>query len=484
MTGMVMRHIVFALLIVCAGCSERTADTNVILVTLDTTRKDSFQSALESRSGGVALGGLVEGAARFENAYAAAPVTRPSHAAIFTGLYPSGNGVTNNHCLLPGDLPDLAEVFRDEGYRTIGVVASSLFHDRSGFLRGFDRTNRELSLARGPQPLMNFYYQDAGTVVDLALDGIREAVRDGRPYFAWLHFYDPHFPYSPPARYAREFQGHRAVEKAVLRALTSETGGDVTREMYGWIRAQYDREVWWTLRELDRFFRELGALQPGESPLVILTADHGESFEHGLFFRHRPSVYNTVLAVPLVISWPGRVPPAAIEENVSLVDLFPTLLDLLGIDAPPGLNGSSLAPLLKGGGAPVAPVLFTSPTFPGEEQQEIVRKHDAEKVAARDDFETVLGIRRVDLAPHRDRYGIIEGGWKLIVDEGRPAELYRIADDPDERVNRLSAEPAVAESLFERYRAARDAMAVRPGSATLSESDDDRKALRAHGYLD
>lgn len=331
---------------------------------------------------------------------------------------------------------------------------------------------------------MNFYSQDAANVVSLALEGIEATILAGDSYFAWLHFYDPHFPYSPPNQLARRFKGYNSVEKNVIRALTAQSNGNVTRDMFDWIVGQYSAEIENVTRELGYFFDRLESLSQPDTPLVIITADHGESFEHGVYFRHESSVYATVLSVPLIVSWPGHIIPGEVTEPVSLVDLLPSILELLDMTVPPGVQGESLVPLLRGESMVRDPVIFSSPTFRGKDQLQIIRKHDLEKVKARDDFLTVLQAPRTDLMPHREQTGILNGEWKLILTGGQPSELYNLDRDSLELNNLLKDNPQTADEMLLLLNDMHDGMPDNRVEGNVTAHGEEDRILRALGYLD
>jgi choline-sulfatase len=285
---------------------------NVLLVTIDTLRADRLGSYGDSAAATPVLDALAARGVRFATAVAHAPLTAPSHASILTGLLPLGHGVRDNGTfVLPPSATTLAEVFRDGGYRTAAFVSGFPLDHRFGFARGFetydDRMLRGRDSRRAP-----YVERTAAEVTGAALDWVRGAPA---PWFAWVHYFDPHAPYEPPGEFAARFAG-----------------------------SPYDGEVAFVDRELGRLL----AAAEASRTLVLVTSDHGESLgEHGEA-THGVFIYDATLRVPWIMAGPG-LPRGRVSPVVARgIDVAPTLLDYAGLRIPRAMQGRPLRPAADG----------------------------------------------------------------------------------------------------------------------------------------
>ena len=292
---------------------ERTADQNVLLITIDTLRAD----VLGSYGGPVAtpnLDGLAASGTRFEFAHAHAVTTLPSHASILTGVYPFEHGIHDNAGYrLPEDSLTLAAMLRAEGFATGAFVGAFPLDSRFGLDNGFDVYDDRFGYAEGPSDLA-IAERPAEAVVEVARAWIES--QEGR-WFAWVHLFDPHAVYRAPPPFD-------------------------TRHA----ESPYHGEVAYTDHALGPLLDTAGAAD--ERPtLVVVTADHGEALgEHGER-THGLFAYESTLRVPLVLAQVGRGAAVPDEGAVSdaparHVDIVPSVLDALALPAPPALPGRSL----------------------------------------------------------------------------------------------------------------------------------------------
>lgn len=316
-----------ALAAVFACRPERATDPpNVLLVTIDTLRADRIGCY-----GGPAptptLDGLAARGVRFETAVAPAPLTAPSHASILTGLVPPRHGVRDNGTfVLPAELPVLASRFREGGYATAAFVSGFPLDRRFGLARGFDTYDDRLPRGRDSRRAP-YVERPADQTTRAALAWLTG--RAGR-FFAWVHYFDPHSPYEPPA----------------------ELGPPLTR-------TPYDGEIAFVDRELGRLLAGLDA-EARDRTLVLVTADHGESLgQHGED-THGVFVYDATLRVPLLLAGPGLPRGRVVGGLARLVDVAPTLLDLADLPPLSGADGRSLVPPACGAAAPDEPAYAES----------------------------------------------------------------------------------------------------------------------------
>ncbi len=282
---------------------------NLLLVTVDTLRQDRVgaygnQSGLTPTIDRLAANGV-----RFTHAFSTAPLTLPAHASILTGLLPRHHGIhSNTRFRLAPEVPTLASIAKAAGYRTGAFVGAFVLDGRFGLSRGFDEYDDRLP--RVDRTSFHFAERRAGEVVAHAGDWILQSSSESSPWLAWVHLFDPHAPYDPPAEY--------------------RTG-----------RAPYDGEIAYADAMLGTLIERLRAAHALDHTLVVVTADHGESLgEHGET-THGLFAYNATLAVPLVFSGPS-LSQHAVDQPVSHVDIAPTIATLLGLGLPAAVDGVSL----------------------------------------------------------------------------------------------------------------------------------------------
>ncbi len=302
--------------------SAASADApNVLLITLDTTRPDHLGCYGYAAARTPALDSLAAGGVRFADALAPVPLTLPSHASLLTGVYPPTTGLRLNSAgVLRAGVPTLAEHFHARGYRTGAFVAAWVLNATFGLNRGFDTYNDQVNPApetgerRFGRPERAERPGDA--VCDAALAWLDQD--PGRPFFAWVHFFDPHHPYEPPAGY---------------QDLPDPYDGEIA-----FMDAQVLRLLDWLARRGQR-----------ARTLIIACGDHGEAFgEHGEF-EHGLFVYDTTMKVPLLMAWPGKLPAGrTVAQTVRLIDIMPTVLELLGWEPAGPLDGESLRAAFAG----------------------------------------------------------------------------------------------------------------------------------------
>jgi arylsulfatase A-like enzyme len=336
---------------------------SVLLVVLDTVRSQSLGVQGYPRATSPQLDRLARQGARFANALATAPWTTPSHRSLFTGLFPfefrKGGGTPAGHTTL-------ADVLRARGYLTAGFVANvELCGSETGLSRGFAHyEDYRVSLAelvlsaslterlvnnRWTRRLVD-YHDNLGrkTAPDVNRAFLAWLDEQGprHPFFAFLNYYDTHEPYLPPEPFASRFGSARERKNALIwhhrhQGARLEKEKMSAREIQGELDA-YEGSIAYLDDQMGALLEELRARGRLQNTVLVVTSDHGEQFgEHGLF-THKNSLYRQVLQVPLVISFPSRVPAAVIvDDPVTLRDVAATILDLLAVPGRP-LPGSSL----------------------------------------------------------------------------------------------------------------------------------------------
>lgn len=355
---------------------RREAGLNVLLVTVDTLRADALGSYGNERAATPWMDRLAAEGVRFDDAHAHNVVTLPSHANILSGLYPLDHGVRDNSGFrFPADAATLAGLLAEAGYRTGAFVSAFPLDSRFGLDRGFEVYDDSFVDAAARPAFLEQERRGAETV---ALARKWMAEDRGRPFFCWVHLYEPHFPYAPPEPFAGRFRDDPYL-------------GDV---------AAADDALGPLLEPI---------LAGGEGrTLVVLTSDHGESLgEHGEA-THGIFAYEATLRVPLVLYQPRLFAPRAVSAPAGHVDLLPTILDVLALPVPEGLRGRSLLAPAAGEPDGAAPPVY---------------------------FEALSGKLNRGWAP---LYGVVDGDTKVI--ELPIPEVYDLRRDPGETRNLAGAE--------------------------------------------
>jgi choline-sulfatase len=297
---------------------------NVLLVTIDTLRADRLGCYGDAAAATPTLDGLAARGVRFVTGLAHVPLTGPSHASILTGLTPLRHGMRDNgRFTLPSAVPTVAEAFRTAGYRTAAFVSGFPLDRRFGLGRGFDLYEDRLphgnDRRRAP-----YVERTAEATTRVALQWLQG---QPEPWFAWVHYFDPHAPYEPPGELATRFASR-----------------------------PYDGEVAFVDQQLGALLAGIGA---DARTVVLVTADHGESLgEHGED-THGVFVYEATLRVPWILAGPG-IGPRVSSVTARGIDVAPTLLDYAGLRPPSAVDGRSLRPAAEGKAMADAPAYAES----------------------------------------------------------------------------------------------------------------------------
>ena len=350
------------LLPACRRGQEAAEVRRVFLITVDTLRADHLGFHGYRRDTSPYLDRLAAASVVFDMAIAQWPKTGPSFASMFTGQYPLTTGLTHHAAIrVPDAYLTLPELLRSQGFATVAVNSNGILNTDLGWQAGFD----EYLETRTHFPAAGDSQQDyrdtmnARRVNELAFPLLARHAGDRR-LFAWIHYSDPHTPYLLPRGFENPFADDglyadpRQIEFGSPEA--PEATAIAGRTDLGFYIALYDANVRVVDQAVERLMRELERLDLLEDSLVVFTADHGESLgEHDYHLAHGRLPYNTTARVPLFWSGKGIGPPRRIAEAVELVDVYPTLRDLVapGMEIA-GLEGESLAPLLGGAAAPAS----------------------------------------------------------------------------------------------------------------------------------
>ena len=394
---------------------------SLLVVTLDTTRADRLAPYGARDVETPVLSRLASRGMVFEQAVAVTPVTLPSHASLFTGLYPPRHGIRNNGIhYLADSITTLAERLQGSGFRTAAVVSAAVLDARYGLDQGFDFYDDDLSDG-APKELRLNAERPARQTIDRARDWLDEGSEDER-FFLWVHLFDPHAPYDPPEPYASRYAGR-----------------------------PYDGEIAALDAEIGRLL-EHPRLDPEET-VVMVVADHGESLgEHGED-THAMLLYEGTQRIPWIVRHPGIPSERRLATPVSQVDLLPTVLELLGLDPADSVDGFSLA----------ASILGEPPRSERETRETAIY------------LETLVPFYTYGWAELR---ALREGSWKLV--EAPTRELYELESDPSESDNRATRETPRVETMAARVS---DFDSQDTSSSALPRDREMEARLRSLGYL-
>jgi len=299
----------------------------VILVTIDTLRADHLGCYGYLRGTSPFIDRLAKNGWRFRNALSCSSHTAPSHASIFTSLYPVQHKVLLNGQVLQDPLTTMAEYFRDRGFSTAAFSGV-------GFLEGLGSGFQHFSSGTtDPADWKN--YRPADKTVSEAIKWT-DTEYDGGDLFLWIHLYDPHFPYGAPAVHRRRMSIRTPQEKSLLSYYLRHAHG-VSSEYRTYagnvidIVPEYDAEVLFVDSEIRRLYQHLSNTNMQKNSLWIITSDHGEAFGEHKYYGHGKHIYQEQIHVPLIFHFASEWKRKSVEISslVSTVDILPTLADLI-----------------------------------------------------------------------------------------------------------------------------------------------------------
>ncbi|MEM7356108.1 MAG: sulfatase-like hydrolase/transferase [Acidobacteriota bacterium] len=407
----------------CCLCCRAAPPLNVVLITLDTTRADHLGCYGHEGIETPHIDRLAAEGTLYERCYTPVPITLPSHLSILTGTYPAYHGVHENAGFyVAPELVTWPEVLKRHGYATAAFVGAFPLDSQTGLDQGFDLydDNYPSSLEEGKHPSLQGFFDErpAADVVRPALEWLAD--RRG-PYFLWTHFFDPHQPQIPPSPF---------------------------RERYS--DALYDGEIAAVDEAIGRLLARLEERDDLDRTLIVLTADHGEGLgEHGEK-THALLLHSSTIRVPLLIRDPRGPAGERVSAPVATVDILPTVLDRLGIESPPAVQGDLLP---RKGGEPTPRRSILSETL----------------------------------------YGALLHGWspleRLTVEDwmyvhGPSPRLYNLAEDPQELTNLAGEQPSELLGMQHRLAERKRQLAGEAiDAAESSVSPEKRARLMALGYL-
>jgi arylsulfatase A-like enzyme len=431
---------------------------SVLLITIDTLRADHVQAYGYFRRTSPHMDALARRGTLFEHAFTYWPKTRGSFVAMMTGRRASQTGYSKTHPLLLDSNPTLASVLKEAGYDTAAIVDNANLSASLGYAKGF-RAYRET----WEEKALGSEMDRTQAITEAGVRFLAQA-RPDRPFLLWLHYVNPHTPYTPPAPFDTAFLDARARTGRSLPVVASLHGGIPHQwavegqDRLGYYVAQYDGEVAAVDEQVGQLVDALLSSAVKDTTVVVLTSDHGESLgEHDYYFDHGENLFDPSLRVPLIVVVPGAPAGRRVDALASTLDLVPTILDAVKVSYPPDLAGQSLLPAVLDRPLPSRARLF------GQNDRNLVATWE----------------RRLKLVatPEGD-------GWRYA--------LYDRSTDPGEtrdvsarRASDLRTERREMELFLERaeqeWSRIREALARTPGEGRLSVPGCEQ--LKALGYV-
>jgi arylsulfatase A-like enzyme/Tfp pilus assembly protein PilF len=414
---------VFLTTIFCFGAQSVSADerkANLLLITLDTVRADYLSCNGSKKVSTPHLDGLAAGGVNFTRARTSVPLTLPAHASIMTGNYPPVHGVRDNGSyVLAEEQLTLAEVLDEYGYETAAFIGAFVLDRSFGLAQGFsiyDVGNWGEAKLFG-----NLAAERRADAVHDAFSSWLEGRAEDGPFFAWIHLYDPHAPYTPPEPFRKRYASD-----------------------------PYAGEIAYTDAAVGKIVADLDSLKLLDSTLVAVVGDHGEGLgEHGEH-THSLLIYNSTIHVPMLLHLPDRLPSGkTIDRLTRTIDLAPTILDYLGLAQPFG-QGASLRSLIEDGSPAEEITAYSESLYPN------------------------LNLGWSELRA-------LEGAGHRFILAPRP-ELYDLTEDPGERSNRIGSKPDIGDRL-ERSLASLMASMPESGDRTQAVDPRTREMLQSLGYV-
>ncbi|MGE5343880.1 MAG: sulfatase-like hydrolase/transferase [Candidatus Omnitrophota bacterium] len=412
------------------GKDIRCKDFNLLVITLDTTRADRIGAYGHARAQTPNLDRLIRDGVMFENCYTSAPITLASHCSMFTGKYPLSHGVRDNATFfLNSEETTLAEKMKENGFNTYAVIASYVLLSKFGLNQGFDTYDDSLY----PNEIINNF--DSEIPADHVYSKFRKWFdsnnfennnKGENKFFAWVHFYDPHAPYNPPAEYKKKF-------------------GSRTEDLY-------DAEISYMDHYVGKIIDDLKNKNLLDHTLIVIAGDHGEGFgEHGEN-GHSLLCYEESLRVPLVFYNPQLLKKGLrIPNRTNLIDMMPTLLEMYGIAPNDDTQGKSLTGFLAG------------------------QKDQTDRPFY---FESMHGKEELGWAPLT---GIIDGHYKYIsVPE---PELYDLSTDKNEKHNLFLEKNRLARDMDKQLAGLVKTCSTATTKTRRQLTEKDKQSLQSLGYI-
>jgi arylsulfatase A-like enzyme/predicted Zn-dependent protease len=398
---------------------KRESNLNVLLVTLDTTRADHIGIYGYGKAKTTTIDSLALKGVKFSNAYCPVPMTLPSHCSIMTGTYPLYHKVHNNGTYhLNKEIVTLAQRLKEKGYKTSAFVSSFNVDSRFGVDKGFDVYDDKF----GEDEMIKTFRSER-SAGDTAASFIRclEGASNEK-FFSWVHLYDPHLPYHPPSPFKEEFAG-----------------------------IPYDGEIAYMDFSLGKIIEKLKEKGLLDKTLIVIAGDHGEALGEKEEVDHGVFIYDVTMRIPLIFYAPQNLPQGlVVDSRVRLIDIMPSVLDMLKMPVNKEVQGESLLPYIEG--------------------------------KKKDNLTCYLeSYYPLETYGWSELVGLIDGDWKYI--QAPRSELYNLKVDKGEETNLFPKEAKTASALKQRLKELIDNYSSKLALSRRKMSQEEEERLRSLGYV-
>jgi arylsulfatase A-like enzyme len=433
------------LLIGSAATTPAADRPSVVLVTVDTLRADRMSSYGYARPTSPRIDELLSAGARFATARTIEPLTNPALCSMLTGVPPEVHGATRNGIRIREGLASLPKTLADNGWRTAAFVSNWTLKDNVSRLGEHFEEYVGVFTRKRWYGLINSE-ATGEDVTDEAIDWVRDHVERNpdRPFLLWVHYVEPHAPY----RFQKDFADRLGIE-----------GRDPSRS------DRYDTEIAEVDHQIGRFLDVLDDAIDDGSRIVVFAADHGESLGEHDFWGHGRNLHEPGLAIPMGITWRGRIPETVVDAPALILDIAPTVLDLLGFDIPDGVAGVSWAGALTAGEPQPADRGICYQAHKGA----VHGAHDSDRARSK-------GLISVGFVANERK--------EILRVKSNTHMIFDLDQDPLELENLAAVDTAPSEELLHCVGAVSEGLGALDRIATRKLSSEDVERLKALGYLE
>jgi len=443
--------------------SSLNSDPNIVLIIMDTARKDHISSYDYGRKTTPVLEKLAKNSTVYYKAYTPAGWTSPAHASLFTGLYPIAHGISQENWVLSEELITIAEILSTSNYETIGIVENPVLAIPNNFNQGFQHYY-ETWIEEEENPDIN----KAVSIFQKFLSSRDQQ----KPFFTFINFIEPHAPYNSSGPFYETFLSDRSIKLEHNMWLEYFLGKfEFSETDISHLVELYDAEILYTDFLIGQIIKSLQKQNQWKDTVFIVTSDHGENFSEHDLMDHVFSVHESIIKIPLIIHYPKLFPPGTKDYDPTLLlDLFPTILHLSGINKDYFLShGMDLLENNRSGRKIFAEYYYPTQVincFPEEEQENIRLERFKRRIKA-----------------------VIDGQFKFIWGSDGVHELYDLERDPKEEVNlinekKFSSQKQLLMEALENYIKNYQTNSAKSLGDSLKKMDSKTlEALRALGYI-
>lgn len=439
------------------------SDPNIVLIIMDTARQDHLSCYDYGRKTTPVLEKLARNSTVYHKAYTPAGWTSPAHASLFTGLYPIAHGISQENWVLSEELITIAEILSTGGYETIGIVENPVLAVPNNFDQGFQHYHE------------TWIEEEENPDINIAVSIFQKFIssrNQQKPFFTFINFIEPHAPYNSSGPFYETFLSDRSIKLEHNMWLEYFLGKFEFSEMeISHLLELYDAEILYTDFLIGQIIKSLRKHDLWRDTVFIVTSDHGENISDHEMMDHVFSVHESIIKIPLIIHYPKLFPPGTKDyDPVLLLDIFPTLLHLSGIDKDYFLSqGLDLLENNRGGRKIFAEYYYPTQAincFPEEEQEDIRLERFKRRIKA-----------------------VIDGGFKFIWGSDGVHELYDLEKDPKEEVNLINEKKFInqkqmlMEALENYIKNYQINSTISPEDSLGKMDSKTLEALRALGYI-